>query len=215
MNAADQLLLSQIRQGDQAAWEQFIARFEGRLLAFVNSRLSNRSLSEDVVQESFIGFLTSLPNYDQATPVESFLFSIAAHKLTDQLRKQGRRPAVPLFSGITDGPTPEPIGVARKASSMMRSREGHIAEQRIVTECLSGLIDQWLQEQQFERLKCAELLFVLGRPNRDVAAELSISEKDVANHKFFIVSKLKEAAARAQLKDASIPELRSISATAD
>ena len=31
----------------------------------------------DVVQETFIGFLTSLPNYDSRRPLESYLFSIA------------------------------------------------------------------------------------------------------------------------------------------
>lgn len=40
------------------------ARYEGRLLAFVESRIRNRSTSEDIVQEAFIGFLNSLPNYD-------------------------------------------------------------------------------------------------------------------------------------------------------
>lgn len=64
VTSADQLLLEQIRAGEPDAWERFIDRFEGRLLAFVDSRLRDRTLSEDVVQETFIGFLTSLPNYD-------------------------------------------------------------------------------------------------------------------------------------------------------
>ena len=60
----DQLLISRIRSGDSDAWNDLIARYEGRLLAFVDSRLSNRSASEDIVQEAFVGFLNSLPNYD-------------------------------------------------------------------------------------------------------------------------------------------------------
>ena len=44
------------------------------------------------MQETFVGFLTSLPNYDPARPLEGYLFSIAAHKLTDVMRRQGRRP---------------------------------------------------------------------------------------------------------------------------
>ena len=67
----DRLLVAQIRQGDADAWKEFIARFEGRLLAFVDSRLRNRAQSEDVVQETFLGFLTSLPNYRETTPLES------------------------------------------------------------------------------------------------------------------------------------------------
>ena len=88
-NELDRLLVAQIRRGEPGAWDECIARFEGRLQAFVESRLGNRATSEDVVQETFLGFLISLPNYDDATPLESFLFSIAAHKLTDVLRRNG------------------------------------------------------------------------------------------------------------------------------
>ena len=86
---SDSLLIQQIRQGEADAWSELIARFEGRLLAYVDSRLRNRTASEDVVQETFVGFLTSLPNYDSRRPLESYLFSIAAHKLTDHLRREG------------------------------------------------------------------------------------------------------------------------------
>src|SRR5688572_831726 len=96
VSEADLLLVKRIREGDQGAWRDCIARYEGRLLAFVNSRLRNRTTSEDVVQETFIGFLIGLPNYDERTPLESFLFSIAAHKLTDVLRRLRRRPVLPL-----------------------------------------------------------------------------------------------------------------------
>ena len=88
----DAILVRQVRAGDAEAWRQLIERFEGRLLAFVDSRLRDRAASEDVVQETFIGFLTSLPHYDEKRDMEAYLFSIAAHKLTDHLRKQGRRP---------------------------------------------------------------------------------------------------------------------------
>ena len=96
---SDALLVDRIRAGHPEAWNELIGRFEGRLLAYVETRLRGRSASEDVVQETFIGFLTSLPHYDARRSLESYLFSIAAHKLTDYLRREGRRPAIPLSSG--------------------------------------------------------------------------------------------------------------------
>lgn len=209
LNDADRLLLSQIRAGDEEAWQQFIARYEGRLLAFVKVRLANRSQAEDIVQETLIGFLTSLPNYNEATPVDSFLFAIAAHKLTDALRRAGRRPAVALpgaYSQSGGGNASLP-GPERRASTLLRSREDRQSEQTVVRDCLQSLIDQWLKDGELERLQCAELLFVLGWLNKDVAHRLGISEKAVANHKFFIVSKLKQAAASTGLTEVSLPEL--------
>ncbi len=64
-------------------------RYEGRLLGYVARRVSDRASAEDLVQETFLGFLTSLPNFDAAQPLEGYLFSIAAHKLTDLMRREG------------------------------------------------------------------------------------------------------------------------------
>lgn len=198
---ADRLLVARIRRGDDQAWEEFISRFEGRLLAFVESRLQKRSVSEDVVQETFLGFLTSLPNYDERTPLENWLFSIAAHKLTDVLRREGRRPTLPLVFPNSNGGTYEPRGKARKASSLVRSNERRGIESQIIADCLKSLIQGWLERGEIERLQCMELLLVLGWSNKQAAKRLQISEQAVANHKHFVVSKLKEAATRARLKD--------------
>src|SRR5579864_6025032 len=89
---SDRLLVQQIRQGDPRAWDALIARYEGRLLAFVQRRLRDRSASEDVVQETFVGFLNSLPNFDDRRELQTYLFTIASHKLTDHLRRSGRHP---------------------------------------------------------------------------------------------------------------------------
>ena len=194
MNDADRLLLTLIRDGDESAWQQFIDRYEARLLAYVRKRLRDETLSEDIVQETFIGFLTSLPNYDGETPIDSFLYSIAAHKIIDALRKLGRRPTVPL--AVSDSRSIDPAGPGRRASSLMRSREDRSVEQYVVRQCLADQIESWFQNGEYERLMCAELLFVLGWRNKDVAEELSISEQAVANHKFAIVARLKDAGTR-------------------
>ena len=202
IEATDQLLVSRVRDGEPEAWEELIGRFEGRLTAFVQSRIGNRTTSEDVVQETFLGFLTGLPNYDsQRTRLESWLFTIASHKLTDVLRRQGRRPALPLQPPGESGTGMEQPGRARAASSLMRSREGRDAEAEMLGDVLGELIKEWLAEGQLERLECIELLLVLGSKNKDVAVRLGISEQAVANHKSFVLRKLKESAERSRLGD--------------
>src|SRR6476619_7204831 len=119
----DTLLVEQIRAGQPDAWNVLIAQYEGRLLSFVDSRLHRRASSEDVVQETFIGFLTSLPNYDLSRSLESYLFSIAAHKMTDHLRREGRRPALPLSQGGSSDGSWHLAASDRGASTIMRSGE--------------------------------------------------------------------------------------------
>jgi len=204
---ADRLLIARIRAGDQAAWAECIARFEGRLLAFVDSRLRDRAASEDVVQETFLGFLVGLPNYDDTTPPETFLFSIAAHKLTDVLRRNGRRPTLPLLAGNVSGGGPEPSARDRMASSLARSRERRDTEEQVLREGLKTLIGQWLERGEFERLQCIELLFVRGWSNKDVARRLAISEQAVANHKHFVLAKLQDWVAASPLRGTDLAEL--------
>src|SRR5262245_53975492 len=79
---SDRVLIQQIRAGDETAWQRLIDRYEGRLLAFADRRLRDRAASEDVVQETFVGFLNSLPNFDDKRELQTYLFTIAAHKIT-------------------------------------------------------------------------------------------------------------------------------------
>src|SRR4051812_27307736 len=170
---ADSLLIDRIRRGESDAWNDLIDRYEGRLLAFVESRLGRRGPSEDIVQESFLGFLNSLPNYDGRRPLESYLFSICAYKLTDHLRREGRRPAVPLAGSGDSADNWEVAGSERQASSIARSGERKTLEEKAIVAALREQIDRWRERGEWPKLKCAELLFVRGWANKDVAEALS------------------------------------------
>ncbi len=196
---AETLLIRQVREGDARAWRQLIERYEGRLIAFVDSRLRDRAASEDVVQETFVGFLTSLPHYDEKRDMEAYLFSIAAHKLTDHLRKQGRRPIDQFGSDDHGRPLDEVPGGGRAASSIARSDERRDAETRLLTEAMGVLVREWLAKADFDRLRCLELLIVKGWPNKDVAKHLQLTEQAVASYKFQTIGRLKDMARRAGL----------------
>lgn len=203
----DALLIEAIRRGKPEAWRDLIAHYEGRLLAFVDSRLRNRSASEDVVQEAFIGFLTSLPNYDVGRPLESWLFTIAAHKLTDYLRRERRRPAVPLSSADGSSGRWEPMGTARPASSIARSGERCALEEQALVDGLRSQINAWREQGDWEKIKCMELLYVAGWSNKDAAATLGLSEQQVANFKHDFIARLRKFVRAERLSEDVFPEL--------
>jgi RNA polymerase sigma-70 factor (ECF subfamily) len=203
----DRLLIRDIRQGDPRAWESLIARYEGRLLAFVDRRLRDRSSSEDVVQETFIGFLNSLPHFDDKRELQTYLFTIASHKLTDHLRRKGRHPAHPASDGAGEV-LQHQIDPHKAASSLARSHERRTLEAEAVAKCLGRIIRDWRERGELLRLKVLELLFVKGWANRDVAAFLNISEQQVANYRFAAVKKLTEYIREAGLPEDVFPELR-------
>jgi RNA polymerase sigma-70 factor (ECF subfamily) len=205
-STSETLLITRIRAGESDAWNEFIARYEGRLLGFVARRVANRAAAEDLVQETFVGFLNSLPNYDSDQPLESYLFSIAAHKLTDLLRHEGRRPTVAMVAEeSSDGW--QPVDRGRRASSIVRSRERHGLEETALVQAIGEMIAHWRRRGQWQRLQCIELLWVRGWSNKEVAARLGISEQTVANYKFETISRLCSAIRGQGLPEEVFPEL--------
>ena len=203
----DQLLVKRIRSGDDDAWEDLISRYEGRLLAFVESRLGRRAPSEDIVQEAFIGFLNSLPNFDGRRSLESYLFSICAYKLTDHLRREGRRPTIPLTVSNESSGEWQVAGDARPASSMMRSGERRDLEERAVAEAVCEQVQHWQEQGNWTKLCCIELLFVRGCSNKQVAGALDLSEQQVANFKHDFVSRTSSLIRKQGLSADVFPEL--------
>ena len=204
----DAELVQRIRDGDEGAWEDLISQYEGRLLAFAESRLRRRQVSEDVVQETFIGFLNSLPNYDGDRPLESYLFTICAYKLTDHLRREGRRPTLPLSSAAAGSSgTWEVAGRDRVASSIVRTGEQRQAEEGAIMQALTDQIRHWQKRKDWTKIKCMELLFVRGRQNKDVATALDITEQQVANFKFDFLAKLRTSVKKQGLSRDLFPDL--------
>jgi RNA polymerase sigma-70 factor (ECF subfamily) len=207
MANADTLLVEQIRAGNEAAWNELIARFEGRLLAFVESRLKRRDAAEDVVQETLIGFLTSLPNYDPSRSLESYLFSIAAHKLIDYLRHQGRRPAIPLSTGDSSSGDWDLPAKDRRASTLLRSGERRELESAALAAAMGEQVQRWRLRGEWWKIQCAELLFVRGCANKEVAGKLSLTEQQVANLKFDFLARLRTLLEQQHLSPDVFPEL--------
>src|SRR5881397_1533166 len=136
---SDRLLIQQIRAGDPRAWETLISRYEGRLLAFVQRRLRDRASSEDVVQETFVGFLNSLPNFDDRRELQTYLFTIAAHKLTDHLRRSGRHPLRSLSDTGTELLNQQ-LDQHPGASSHVRAAERQELESAAIERCLGQIL---------------------------------------------------------------------------
>ncbi len=204
---SDRLLIQQIRQGDSRAWETLISRYEGRLLAFVARRLRDRSASEDVVQETFVGFLNSLPNFDDRRELQTYLFTIASHKLTDHLRRTGRHPLKSLSEG-GDELMNKQLDEGPSASSRVRGDERQELESAAIARCLGQILRGWQEKGDYLRLQVMELLWVKGWANRDVAAFLHVSEQQVANYRFAAVKKLTELVGAAGLSTDVFPELQ-------
>jgi len=207
---SDRVLIQQIRAGgsaSQTAWEELVARYEGRLRAYVRRRLRDHAATDDIVQETFIGFLNSLPSFDDKRELQTWLFTIASYKVTDHLRRMGRR----IFKSGSDSDAEQMDSTRdvkqRAASSIARSRERLELETEAIRRGLTELVRGFQQKSEYQRIQVLELLFVKGWPNWQVAEYFKLSEQQVANYRFNAVRRLTEGMKAAGLPSDVFPEL--------
>lgn len=189
----DRLLLKRLRTGDQLAWRELIDRFEGRLHAYVDARVRDRSACEDIVQETLVGFHLALPHFADDKPIENYLFRIAAHKRMDYMRQAGRRQRFSTSLTTSSGGDWDIVAsTQRGASSIARQSEQQRIEEAAIVAALGEMIVRWRERGDWRKLECVELLFVRGWPNKRVAETLGISEQQVANFKFDAIEGLRK-----------------------
>jgi len=95
-NMSDAELLNRYGTGDEAAFREIVTRYKNGLYAFLRRFLSRRDLIDDVFQETFIQLFTSRDSFDATRPLRPWLFTIAANKAKDALRKWQRKSAIPI-----------------------------------------------------------------------------------------------------------------------
>lgn len=93
---SDAELLARYTTGDEAAFHEVVTRYKNSLYAFLRQFLNRRDLIEDVFQETFLQLFTSRDSFDINRPLRPWLFTIAANKAKDALRKWQRTAAVPI-----------------------------------------------------------------------------------------------------------------------
>lgn len=183
----EQFLVESIRAGDAAAWREVIERFQGRLLSFARRRLAAPGDAEDLVQDTFVGLLRSLPRYDAERPLEAYLFAILRNKLTDYFQQAGRGKRQSLDQleleedqggHWIDRDTP---------GDQMAEREMLSEQRRALVRALRTWVDQCCDQHRFTDLIVVEMLVVLGLRNKEVAEDLSLTETAVAGVKFRVL----------------------------
>ena len=76
----------------------------------------------------------------------------------------------------------------------------------MLRQALDEQIGKWKQKGDFQKLKCMELLIVLGMSNKETAQALELSEQQVANYKSDFIQRTKTLIAK-QADQERIPEL--------
>lgn len=183
---ADAHLIEGVQRGDADAWREVIGRYQGRLLTFARRMLAQPAEAEDIVQETFLGLLRSVGSYDQTRSLETYLFSILRHKLSDHFRRAPRGQRQSLDQLDIEGGT---IDSEESPSQYMAGQEAIAAQRGVLVDCLRQWVEQCQEQGRFQELMVIEMLVVLGLRNKEVASDLSMSETAVAGVKFRVLER--------------------------
>jgi len=101
---SDEALLSRYRDlGQTEDFDALIRRYQNELYRYLTRYLGDRTLSEDVFQNTFLQIHLKRGLYEEGRPVRPWIYSIATHQAVDTLRKLGRHPTISLDQNVNTG----------------------------------------------------------------------------------------------------------------
>ena len=96
----DEQLLAAHRKGDPNAFRTLIERYRDDLYRFLYRLVGSKSAAEDVFQETFLQVHVSADSFDVSRRFRPWLFTIAANKGRDHLRRKVRRQTLELSAPV-------------------------------------------------------------------------------------------------------------------
>jgi RNA polymerase sigma-70 factor (ECF subfamily) len=84
----DPEFLSRLQAGDERAWEQLIADWQGPLYQHLCYSLPSPEIAADVLQDTLEALVTALQRFDGKVAISTFIYSIASRKVADYFRKR-------------------------------------------------------------------------------------------------------------------------------
>lgn len=97
---SDEAVFERFLDGDTAAYRTLIERYHDDLLRFLTRLVGDRTAAEDIFQETFLQVHQSAHTFDTSRRFRPWLFTIAANKGRDHLRKRIRQRTVELSAPI-------------------------------------------------------------------------------------------------------------------
>lgn len=175
---SDETLVSRYVKGDRSALRTLIDRHKNDLLRFLTRLTGDRDAAEDAFQETFLQFHLSARRFDPSRKFKPWIFTIAANKARDAMRRKGRRPALGLSAPVGGSGGGSPIefvdlmempGPRPEADLDAREQQELVAK---AMDSLSFTLREVLLLAYFQRLSYAQIAEDLDIPLGTVKSRL-------------------------------------------
>ena len=178
---------------EDSEWQIVEQNFCGRLLSYALRRTGDHQAAEDIVQETMLGAVRGIGDFDKQYTFEQYIFGICRNRTIDHLR---RRRTMTIQEGKDEDGMPGLEALARTnetPSAIIRGKElsGHARE--ILGDVLRDWVDETWEQKEFTRLMVIEGIFSGGWRNRDTWKRFELrDETAVAGIKFRALKRLRQ-----------------------
>ncbi|MGH7140764.1 MAG: RNA polymerase sigma factor, partial [Pirellulales bacterium] len=125
----DVRLMLEVRDGNAAAFEKLMLRYQDRLVAVLEHLVGKRGQPEDLAQEVFLRVYRARSTYQPGSKFSTWLFTIANNVASNSLRSRSRRREVQVTQADGEsGQRPSIDELALAASGLMPARQLDQAE---------------------------------------------------------------------------------------
>ncbi|PPL04383.1 RNA polymerase sigma factor [Parapedobacter indicus] len=177
------ILLSQLRDGSECAFEQLYHMHSNMLLANIRSLVKDREVSCDILQDLYVKVWEYRHSIDPSKSYEAFLFTMARNLVYDYLRKtaRDRKKRVELLNVVLESyPHVEEYMMAKEQEGLLVNAVNQLPEQCRKVYTLSKL--EGKSHQEISHMLCISLATVnnhMVNANRKVRSFL-LHHKEVS-----------------------------------
>lgn len=170
----DLVCLQALQQGQDAALNQLIARWQRPLFAFAWRYLQNSVDAHDLVAETFVRLYQQRARLRPDTKVSAWLFTTLSNLCHNHCRWRRRHPSVSLDSPLHDMETPAHEAVPSEAPlpNVALELDETFAAVRAAVDRLPHDLKTTILLHHFERLSYREIGAITGCSERGVETRL-------------------------------------------
>ncbi len=180
----DVRLMLEVRDGNAAAFEELVLRYQGRLLTVLRHLVGSREQAEDLAQEVFLRVYRARESYEPGAKFATWLYTIANHAAANALRSRSRRHEVTLQTRDSGPMGARPLDAMLQASSgQMPARQLDKAEMReivqLALESLGPRQRMAVLLSKFEGMSYAEIAAVMKLSPQAIKSLLSRARENL------------------------------------
>lgn len=179
----DTVLVDRAREGDYAAYEELIRRYQRKIYALVYNMTSNKEDAEDLVQDVFVKAYTSLKSFKGDSSFYTWAYRIAVNRTINFLKKRKRDPAMSL-DDLDQAVERDPAYVE------LRARESPVRDAGLSE--LQKKLNEALQTLSEKHRTVVVMHDIQGVPHEEIAKMLGCSEGTVRSRLFYARQQLQQ-----------------------